>query len=85
MKPITHGIIVIDPLSEDENGDVSIVHYIGYWNKPSQADFDSLKEELRTDEEFGLTEIFDRLEYGEAPEEILEMLNNDLIEDLEDE
>lgn len=73
MNDFTHGIIVIDPLSLDEDDNYSIIHFCGYWNEPTEQDIENLKEELKTDVSFGLTDIADRLDYAIAPEEILEM------------
>lgn len=73
-------VIVIDPEDITENGDVAIVHMCGYIEEPTKEEIDSLKEELRTDEEFGLTEIVDRLEIYPAPQEILEQIYKDFYE-----
>lgn len=39
---------------ELENGGMSIIHACVYEKKPVQSDWDSLREELATDEEFGM-------------------------------
>jgi|LakMenE01Jun11ns_1017448.scaffolds.fasta_scaffold9726473_2 hypothetical protein len=52
-KDIKYGIVAV--LKEEENQDDSfVVHFCGYWEKPEKSDWDSLREELETDEEFGL-------------------------------
>ena len=75
-KDIKYGLIVIDPTQEGEMMD--ILHFVGYWNKPTKKDADSLREELMTDEEFGLTEIAHRLDILPAPDYIVEEFMKDL-------
>lgn len=75
IKDIKYGLIAVDPTQEGDMKD--ILHFCGYWNKPSKEDAESLLEELKTDEEFGLTEIADRLVIIPAPEDIVEhFINN---------
>lgn len=69
-KKITHGLIVVDPEQEGEMLD--ILHFVGYWDKPTRADADALREELMEDGEFGLTEIAHRLEIMPAPGHIVD-------------
>lgn len=69
-KDIKYGLMVIDPLQEGEMLD--IIHFVGYWEKPEKKDADSLREELMTDEEFGLTDIAHRLDILPAPDYIVE-------------
>lgn len=69
-KDIKYGLIVIDPTQESEMLD--ILHFVGYWNKPNKQDVESLREELITDKEFGLTEIAHRLDIIPAPDYIVE-------------
>lgn len=69
-KEIKYGLIVVDPTQEGENLD--ILHFVGYWDKPTKTDADSLREELMTDDEFGLTEIANRLDILPAPDYIVE-------------
>jgi hypothetical protein len=77
IKDMKFGLIVIDPTQEGEMMD--ILHFVGYWNKPTKKDADSLREELMTDEEFGLTEIAHRLDILPAPDYIVEEYKNDII------
>ena len=63
------GLIVVDPREE---GDKSILHFCGYENKPDERDIDSLRQELKEDPEFGLQEIWDKVEILEAPEDVVE-------------
>lgn len=68
-KDIKYGLIVVDPTQESEMLD--ILHFVGYWNKPNEQDAASLREELMTDKEFGLTEIAHRLDILPAPDYIV--------------
>ena len=75
VKDIKYGLMVIDPTQEGEMMD--ILHFVGYWKKPTKTDADLLREELINDEEFGLTEIAHRLDILPAPDYIVkEFMNN---------
>jgi hypothetical protein len=75
VKDIKYGLMVIDPTQESEMMD--ILHFVGYWKKPTKTDADLLREELINDEEFGLTEIAHRLDILPAPDYIVkEFMNN---------
>jgi hypothetical protein len=78
MKKFTHGIMVIDPLNpvdvNDEN--VTVVHFVGYWKKPNDADADRVREELRNDPDFELRDIVDRLVMYPATEGCLKYYND---------
>ena len=76
-KDIKHGLIVVDPNQEGEMLD--IIHFVGYWNKPTKVDADSLRKELMTDEEFGLTEIAHRLDIFPAPDYIVQEYIKEII------
>lgn len=58
--------------------EMEILHYCGYPNPPTQDDYKSLLAELKSDEEFGLTEIADELIYTDAPQEIINYFNNSI-------
>ena len=75
-KDIKYGLRVIDPTQEGEMMD--IIHFVGYWGVPTKNDADQLREELMTDEEFGLTEIAHRLDILPAPDYIVEEFMKDL-------
>ena len=75
-KDIKYGLIVIDPIQEGEMMD--IIHFVGYWEEPTKEDAISLREELMTDEVFGLTEIAHRLDILPAPDYIVEEFMKDL-------
>jgi hypothetical protein len=77
MEKFTHGIMVVNPKITDENGDVNVLHFAGYWEQPTSEDVLSLMDELETDETFGLTEMAQagELEYYPASPEILDHFN----------
>ncbi len=75
-KEIKYGLIAIDPEQEGEMKDV--LHFCGYWEEPTKNDADSLRDELMTDEEFGLTEIAHRLDILPAPEYIVKEFIDEL-------
>lgn len=76
-KEIKYGLIAIDPTEEGENK--TILHFAGYWTEPKKIDAESLLEELKTDEEFGLTGIADRIIITRASEEIVEYFLKNII------
>ena len=75
-KDIKYGLMVVDPTQEGEMMD--IIHFVGYWKEPTKNDAAQLREELMTDEEFGLTEIAHRLDILPAPGYIVEEFMKDL-------
>lgn len=77
LKDIKYGLMVIDPTQEGEMMD--ILHFVGYWTEPTKTDADFLREELMTDEEFGLTEIAHHLDILPAPEYIVQEYIKDII------
>jgi hypothetical protein len=70
VKNIKYGLMVIDPTQESEM--MHIIHFVGYWEEPTKLDAIALREELMTDEEFGLTDIAYRLDILPAPGYIVE-------------
>lgn len=84
-ETIKYGLIVLDSLNEKLQTGMfwldDIVHFVGYLNKPTELDIENLKEELSTDEDFGLKDISERLLIFEAPQEIVDeyikILKND--------
>jgi hypothetical protein len=79
VKDIKYGLIVVDSAQESEM--IDILHFVGYWTEPTKNDANLLREELMTDEEFGLTEIAYRLDILPAPDYIVK----EYIKDLDDE
>lgn len=70
MEKFKYGLMVIDPTQDGDMMD--IIHFVGYWEKPTINDAKSLMEELKTDNTFGLTEIAHRLDILPAPDYIVE-------------
>ena len=81
MEMFKYGLMVINPKQEGEMMD--ILHFAGYWRKPTQSDIDSLREELHDEPEFGLQEIWDIVEILPTPPEILELYQDELKERIE--
>lgn len=69
INDIKYGLMVLDPSQEGEMLD--ILHFVGYWEQPTQQDVDMLREELKTDESFGLTEMADKVIIIPAPDDIV--------------
>jgi len=78
-KDIKYGLIAVDPTEDEEM--LTILHFCGYWNEPTQTDADLLRKELTEDPEFGLTEIAHRLTIFPAPDDILQHFINEIEED----
>ena len=78
VRDIKYGLVAIDPTQE---GDIkTVLHFCGYIEQPGENELRSLMNELRTNKTFGLTEIADRLDYLAAPEDLIEMYVQQLIE-----
>ena len=75
FEKFTHGIMVIDPKNPNEDGSIPVRHFVGYWEEPDEDAVMDLYDELKTDKEFGLTEIIDDLELVPATEDVLEYFN----------
>lgn len=67
---INHGILVTNTRTQ------RVVHFSGYENPPTEADFESLRNELSTDPEFGLVEQADNLFLIEAHETAVDFYRN---------
>lgn len=65
-----YGIIAI---RQAEGGMADILHFCGYEEPPTQADYDALGKELATDKEFGLVASMDQIKLVEAPQEIVDL------------
>ena len=65
-----YGIIAVRPAEE---GMADILHFCGYEEPPTEADYKALREELANDEEFGLVADIESLTLIEAPPEIVEL------------
>lgn len=75
FEKFTHGIMVIDPENLNEDGSIPVYHFVGYWEEPNENAVMDVYEELRSDEEFGLTEKIDELEIVPATQEVIEYFN----------
>lgn len=77
MEKFSYGIMVLNPSLANDDG-IPIVHFVGYWDEPTQSDIDSVKMELETDEEFGLIEDAKsgKLAYYPAPQDIIGIYYN---------
>lgn len=82
VKDVKYGIIVVDPKQEGDMLD--ILHFVGYWDEPTIDDANALREELRTDEEFGLTDIIDTLQILPAPADIVKHYVETIISDIDE-
>ena len=60
LSTITHGLMIVEPFDE-KSKNIELHHFVGYWKKPTQKNIEHLREELKTDEEFGLTDKIDEL------------------------
>ena len=62
LKDIKYGIAAIIK-SEDEPEDFQVAHFVGFFEKPNDHDWNHIKEELETDEDLGLVGMeFDLIE-----------------------
>lgn len=76
IDKFTNGIVVIDSENTyNDNGNINIIHFVGYWEKPSIEDYISLHKELKTDPKHGLIDISDRLIILPITQEILDHFN----------
>ena len=81
---INYGIVAYLPYCDSE-GNIEILHFCGY-EKPIQKEWiDHLREELLTDEEFGLTKIAKDLIIEEARPDIVLYYKRQIESQIEDE
>lgn len=64
---MNYGLIVMDS-SDPEN---RILHFCGYQDPITERDIESLREELKTDPEFGLQDKWDKVVIVEASDDVL--------------
>jgi hypothetical protein len=88
---INYGLICLHADFMDEGGNAEVLHFCGFQNKPTDSDIEFLREELREDKDFGLSDIVDELIIVDAPEEVLsyykelaEGISTDIIKTMED-
>ena len=72
-----YGLMVVDPRITDH---ISIIHYCAFENEPTQKEIDHLREELRTDEDFGMGDEADIMEILPATEEVVEHFRKEIEE-----
>lgn len=75
LKDIKYGLIAIDTNQEGEEF-LDILHFCGYEEEPTENEVIDLYRELSEDEEWGLTEMMDRILIIPAPQEIVESYRN---------
>jgi hypothetical protein len=83
INNMKYGLIVVD---KNENkrfdGDnILFHHFCGYAEKPKQSDIDSLRLELKTDEDFKMDNI-DDMDIIEAPDYVVTYFKNDMLENI---
>jgi hypothetical protein len=78
-REINHGLMVIDENEPLEDG-YEILHFVGYWQAPTQSDADSLRAELAADEDYGLMDSAHRLTILPAPTSIVEEYRRLIVE-----
>jgi hypothetical protein len=76
MEKFKYGIMVIDPMKPLKNGSYEVVHFVGYWEKPTDEDANRLREELRIDSDIGLRDIADKVIMYPATEDCLKFYND---------
>lgn len=84
MEKFTHGIMVVNPNNLDENGDIPVLHFVGYWNEPTENDVMSLWDEFNEDDSFALQDQINEIELLPAPEDVIEYYNSVIDFDDED-
>ena len=84
MDKFTHGIMVIDHSQIHDDGHLSVVHFVGFWTEPSDADFTMVKNEVETNPKFGLVEIAEHLELIPATQDAIDFFNQNTYEHEED-
>ena len=68
---IKYGLIVLNR-KDIEDGIYEILHFVGYEKEPTDIDISSLKDELNTDDSFGLSNLGENLIIIRASEETVE-------------
>jgi len=73
---INYGLIAVFPDPSKKEEELDILHFCGYESEPGKNEIESLYEELKTDDEFGLIEIADKLVIILAPQDIVDYYKN---------
>ena len=87
-EEMKYGLIVVDKRELDgaKDGDISVLHFAGYENKPECPEISDLRRELSTDPKFHLTDIMEYCGIYDAPEWLVKqyregMLSGEISED----
>lgn len=73
VMDITHGIAAVKRIGETQA--IDVLHFCGFFEKPSAADYDSLLKELTENPEFGL--IDEKFELIEAPQDLIDQIKKE--------
>lgn len=73
---IKHGLIAVLPDPKQQEEDLEILHFCGYESKPGKNEIESLHEELKNDESFGLIDVAENLVIIPAPPDIVQYYRN---------
>ena len=79
FKDFTHYIAFCHRDDDDPEGSFEVFHIIGYPEEPSEEVINNFKEEVRTDKEFGIGDLVDKLEIKVLDKEIGFKITMDLI------
>jgi hypothetical protein len=81
MNKFTHGIMVLHAKTKTENGDYLVVHFVGYWEEPTEVDLKNLLNELINDPKFDFRDVFNELEFFPATQGCLDFYNKQVERD----
>jgi hypothetical protein len=73
ISTLKYGIIAVKPNKEFPEKSLDILHFCGYWEKPSETSYQDLYEDLRCEEGFDLG---DKFELIEAPKSVVKVYKN---------
>ena len=82
---INYGLIAVLPDPSQKEEMLEILHFCGYESEPGENEIESLHQELKVDEEFGLVDVADKLVIISAPQEIFDFYKNIIINNSENE
>ncbi len=77
--PFEYGLILVDSEDVDENGDLTVLHFVGYKHEPTDDDAEDLRQELLENEDLGFSDIIDELDIAIAPEEVVDLYKEEYI------
>lgn len=77
--PFEFGLILIDSEDVDENGELTVLHFVGYEHEPTDEDAEDLRQELLENEDLGFSDVIDELDIAVAPEEVVEQYKEEYI------